>query len=81
MSEAQGILLHNVGAVSGHVDQITTGAVGELDRVNITSGSDNVSDMGHGSTRGRAQVENLSTGLDVDIVETTQDTSSKLRRR
>lgn len=72
---------NHVCAVGGHVDQITTGAVRELDGVDVTSRSDNIGDVGHGGTGSRTQVEDLSTWLDVDIVETTQNTGSKLKSR
>lgn len=64
--------------MSGHANQVTTGTVGELDGVDITSGADNISDVGDGGTGGGTQVENLGTGLDVDLIETTENTSSKL---
>lgn len=36
---------NNVGAVSSHVDQVTAGTVRELDSVDGTSGSDDISDV------------------------------------
>lgn len=68
----------NVGAVSGHADQITAGTVGELDSVNVAGRSDDISDVGDGSTTGTTDVENLGTGLHVDVVQTTKDTSGQL---
>lgn len=74
----QEILRNDVGTVSGHANQITTGAVRELNGVNVTGGADNISDVGDGGTRGGTEVENLGTRLDVDLIETTEHTSSKL---
>lgn len=68
----------NVGTVGGHADQVTTGAVGELDGVDSSGRSDNISDVADGGTAGSAEIENLGTGLDEDIVETTKDTGSQL---
>jgi len=68
----------DVGTVSGHADQITTGTVRELDSVDVTGGTDNISDVRDGGTGGGTKVKNLGTGLDVDFVETTENTSSKL---
>lgn len=64
--------------MSGHANQITTGAVRELNGVDVTGGTDNISNVGDRGTRGGAEVENLGTGLDVDLIETTENTSSQL---
>jgi hypothetical protein len=68
----------NVGAVSGHANQVTAGAVRELNGVDVTGRTDNISDVGNGGTAGTTQVENLGTRLHVDVVHTTEDTSSQL---
>lgn len=68
----------NVGAVSGHANQVTTRAVRELDGVDVTGRADNISDVRDGGTAGSTEVENLGTGLHVDVVHTTQDTGSQL---
>lgn len=68
----------DVCAVSGHVDQIATTAVGELDGVDGTGGTDNVSNVGDGSTGGSTEVEDLAAGAHEDVLETTEDTGSQL---
>ena len=68
----------DVGTVSGHVDQITAGTVRELDGVDGTSGSNDISDVRNRSTRSRSEVKDLAAGLHVDVLETTEDTSSDL---
>lgn len=68
----------DVGAVSGHVDEITAGAVRELYCVDSSGRADDVSDVRDGGTRGSAQVEHATSGLHVDIFQTAQDTSRKL---
>lgn len=70
----------DVGTVSGHADQITARAVRELDGVDVTSGSDNISDVRNGGTGGSTNVENLGAGLHVDVIKTTQNTSSQLEK-
>jgi hypothetical protein len=71
----------DVGAVSGHANQITAGAVRELNGVDVTGGTNNISDVRDGGTGGGTDVKNLGTGLDVDVVKTTENTSSKLLER
>lgn len=68
----------DVGAVSGHADQITARAVRELDGVDVTGGSDNISDVRNGGTGGTTNVENLGAGLHVDVIKTTENTSGQL---
>jgi hypothetical protein len=52
--------------------------VRELDSVNVSGRSDNISDVTDGGTAGRTKVQNLGARLHVDIIETTQDTGGKL---
>ena len=68
----------DVGALLRHVDEIAAGAVGELHGVHEALRSDDVGAMGHGGTRGGAEVEELGAGLDVDVVEAAQDTGGNL---
>lgn len=68
----------DVGTVGGHADQVTTRTVRELDGVDVTSRSNNISNVTDGGTAGRTKVQNLRARLHVDIIETTQDTGSKL---
>lgn len=74
-------ILHDgddIGAVSGHANQVTARAVGELNGVNVAGGADNIGDVRDGGTASSTQVENLGAGLHVDVVQATQDTGSKL---
>ena len=50
----------NVGSLLGHVDEISSGSVGELDGVDGTLGSDNVSDVRNRGTTSDMCV-NIST--------------------
>lgn len=68
----------DVGSVGGHVDEITTRAVRELDSVDDTGGTDDVSDVGDGGSRGGTKIENLRTRAHVDVGQTTEDTSGQL---
>jgi len=68
----------DVGTVGSHVDKITAGTVRELDGVNGTSGSDDISNVRNRSTRSSTEVKDLAAGLHVDILETTEDTSGNL---
>jgi hypothetical protein len=70
---------NNVGAVGGHVDKISAGTVGELDGEDGTSGTDDIGNVRDGSTRGSTEVEDLATGLDVNVVHTTENTGGQLR--
>lgn len=69
----------DVGAARGHVDQVTAGTMRKLDRVHGAGRSDNVGNVGDGGTRGGTQVEGLGARLDVDRLQTTQDTGGQLR--
>lgn len=70
---------NDVCAAGSHVDQVATRTVRELDSVNGSGRANNVGDMGDGGTGGSTKVEGLGAGLDVDGLETSQDTSSQLR--
>jgi len=68
----------DVGALLGHVDQIASRAVRELDGVDETLRSDNIGNVGNGGSGSSTEVENLLAGGDVDVVNTTEDTGSDL---
>lgn len=68
----------DVCAVGGHVDQITTGAVGELDSEDGSLRAYNIGNVGDGGTGGSTKVKNLGSRAHVDVVDTTEDTSSQL---
>lgn len=69
----------NVGAVGGHVDEISAGAVGELDGEDGSGRANDVGNVRDGSTRGSTKVKDLAAGLHVDVLHTTKDTSGQLR--
>lgn len=68
----------DVRAVGGHTDQITAGTVRELNGVDVSGRSDDISNVTDGGTAGRTEVQNLGARADVDVVQTTQNTSGKL---
>lgn len=68
----------NVCAVSGHVDQITTGSVGELDSKDSSGRTNDISDVGNGCSRSSTKVKDFGTWLDEDFIQTTENTSSQL---
>lgn len=71
-------LTDNVGPLLSHVDQISSRSVGELDSVDGSLRSNDVGDVGDGGSRGGSEVEDLLSGGDVDLVETSEDTSGEL---
>jgi hypothetical protein len=68
----------DVGAVGGHVDQITTRAVGELDSEDGSLGSDDIGDVRHTGARRSTEVQHLAAGAHVDVIDTTENTSGQL---
>jgi hypothetical protein len=68
----------DVCAVGSHVDQITAGAVGELNGEDGSLGADDISNVRDGGTGGGTEVEDLGSGAHVDVVYTTEDTGSQL---
>jgi hypothetical protein len=69
---------NDVCAVSGHVDQITTRAVGELDSEDGSFRSDNIGDVTDTGSGSSTKVKNLAARAHVDVVDTTEDTSGQL---
>jgi hypothetical protein len=68
----------DVGAVGGHVDQITTRAVGEFDSEDSSLGTDDIGNVRHTGTGRSTEVQHLAAGAHVDVVDTTEDTSGQL---
>jgi len=66
----------NVGAGFGNVDKITAGPVGEFHGVDRTARADDVGHVRDGGTSGSTKVQNLRSGLDPDVVNTTKNSSS-----
>mmetsp|Transcript_41535 Transcript_41535/g.104740 ORF Transcript_41535/g.104740 Transcript_41535/m.104740 type:complete len:249 (-) Transcript_41535:128-874(-) len=64
---------NDVGALLGGVDQIAAGAMRELNGVHAAGWADDVRHMRDSGTRGSTQVENLGTGTDPDVLDTTQN--------
>jgi hypothetical protein len=52
--------------------------VREFDSVHGSLGANDIGDVGNRSSTGGTQVQDLGSRLDVDVIETTQDTSGKL---
>jgi len=68
----------DVGALLGHVDQITSGAMRELNSIDETLGTDNIGNVGDSRSGGGSEVEDLLAGGDVDVVNTSEDTGGDL---
>jgi hypothetical protein len=68
----------DVRSLLGHVDQVSAGSVRELDGVDGSLRSDNVGNVRDRGSRGGSEVEDLLSRRDVDLVETSKDTSGKL---
>lgn len=68
----------DVGAVGGHVDQVTTGAVGELNCKDYSLGAYYVRNVADGGSGGCTQVEDFASGTDEDLVEAAEDAGCKL---
>ena len=68
----------DVCAVGGHVDEVTTGAVGELDGEDGALGANNVGNVGNTGTGGGTEVQDLAARAHVDVVDTTKNTGSQL---
>lgn len=69
---------NNIGAVGSHSDQVTTGAVRELNSVDGPRRSYEISDMTDGCPTGGTEIQHFRSRAHVDVVETTEDTSSQL---
>jgi hypothetical protein len=52
--------------------------VRELDGIDETLRSDNISNVGNGRSRGSSEVEDLLAGGNMDVVNTSKNTSSDL---
>jgi hypothetical protein len=68
----------DVCAVSGHVDQITSRAVRELNGKYSSLRSDDIGNVGYTGTRRSTEVEDLAARAHVDVVNTTEDTGCQL---
>ena len=63
----------DVGALLGHVGEVTAGTVRELDGVDDTLGANHVGNVGDGGTGGATEVQDTHTGLDGHVANTTDD--------
>lgn len=68
----------DVGTVGSHANQVTARAVGELNGIDVSGRSDNIGDVTDGGTAGGTKVKDLRARAHVDVVQTTQNTGSKL---
>lgn len=68
----------DVGSFRGHGDQVTAGAGGELNGVDVAGRTDKVGDVGDRGTGGTTEVQDSGAGLDVDLISTTGDGSAEL---
>lgn len=68
----------DVCAFLGHVQQVASHTVGELDGVNEAGGANPVGNVRHGGSSRSTQVEHLHARSDVDVADTAEDTGSEL---
>ena len=59
----------DIGSGFGHVEEITSGSVGELDRIHISFWSHNVGYVRHRCTGSSAEVKHLGAGFDPDVID------------
>jgi hypothetical protein len=69
----------DIGPVGSHVDKITARAVGEFDSEDGSLGANNIGNVGNGGAGSGTEIENLRSGLHVNGINATEDTSSQLR--
>ena len=63
----------DISALLSHVDEVTAGALGELNSVNGTGRANQVRDVGHSSAGSTTEVENLEARLHVDVSNAGND--------
>jgi hypothetical protein len=68
----------NVCSLLGHIDQITSRSVRELNGIDSTFGTNNVGNVRDGSTGGSTEIEDLLSRSNVDVINTTENTSGDL---
>lgn len=71
-------LTNNIRPLLGHVDQITSTSVREFNSIHRSLRTDHIRHMGDRRSTGRTEVQNLGSGLDVDVIETAQNTGGEL---
>lgn len=69
----------DVGALLGHVDEVTSGPVRELDGVDGALRADDIGNVRDRRSARSAEVEDLLARADVNVVETAEDTGRELR--
>lgn len=68
----------DVGPLLGHVHEVSTGTLGELNGVDASLWANKVGNMGHSSSGSASEVEHLTTRLHVDVANTSDDSGSNL---
>lgn len=68
----------DVGAVSGHSDQVTSRAVGEFNGVDGTRWANNVSYVTDGCSAGSSKIKDLGAWLHGDLLNTAKNTGGQL---
>jgi hypothetical protein len=68
----------NVRSLGGHGDEITAGSGRELDGVDVSGRTDDVSNVRNRGTGGTTKVEDARARLDVDLISTAGNGSAKL---
>ena len=64
---------NDVGSLLSHVDQISSNSVWELNCVNETFRTDDIRDVGNGSSRGGSEIKNLGSWVDTGFGDTSDD--------
>lgn len=68
----------DVGSLLGHAYQVSAGSVGELNSVDGTGGAHDISNVRNGGSGGSTKVQDLGSGADEQLIETTENTGSQL---
>lgn len=68
----------DIGSLLGHAYQVSARSVRKLDGVHSTGGAHDISNVRNRGTGGSTQVQDLGSGLDEQLVKTTEDTGSQL---
>jgi hypothetical protein len=63
----------HVSTLLSHVDKITADSLGEFDSVDSALGSDQVGNVGAGSTGSTTKVKDLAARFDENVTDTTDD--------
>jgi len=69
----------NIGSLFSHVNQISTGSLRELDSVNASSWSNEISNVRNSGSRSGSNIEHFSTSFHVNVTNTSNNSGTDLR--